>query len=122
MPGADSFSPRKGRPSYVEAHAGTGADRRLVGYVFLSTDIVDIPAYSGKPVVTLIGMDTKGIITGVKVLKHRADPAAGIPESALDRFIAQYVGKYAGDKIEVGKAGAQPAMSASMRSAAPPSR
>ena len=108
MPGADSFSPRKGRPSYVEAHAGTGGDRRLVGYVFLSTDIVDIPAYSGKPVVTLIGMDTKGIITGVKVLKH-SEPILllGIPESALERFIAQYVGKYAGDKIEVGKAGAQ---------------
>ena len=108
MPGANSFTPRKGRPSYVEAHTGTGADRRLVGYVFLSTDIVDIPAYSGKPVVTLIGMDTRGIITGVKVLKH-SEPILllGIPESALERFIAQYVGKYAGDRIEVGKGGGQ---------------
>lgn len=42
-------------------------DCELIGYVFLSTDVVDIPAYSGKPVVTLIGMDTKGIITGVRV-------------------------------------------------------
>src|SRR4030095_1763992 len=48
MPGADNFTPRKGRPSYVEAHAGTGADRRLVGYVFLSPDIVDIPGYYRK--------------------------------------------------------------------------
>jgi NosR/NirI family nitrous oxide reductase transcriptional regulator len=108
MPGAASFTPRKGRPSYVEAHAGTGGDKRLIGYVFLSTDIVDIPAYSGKPVVTLVGMDVKGIITGVKVLKH-SEPILllGIPESALNRFIAQYVGKYAGDKIEVGKTAAQ---------------
>ena len=75
------------------------ASRKLVGYVFLSTDIVDIPAYSGKPVVTLIGMDTKGIITGVKVLKH-SEPILllGIPESALTKFIGQYVGKFAGDK------------------------
>ena len=56
MPGADSFSLRKGQPSYVEAYRGAGTQRQLVGYVFLSTDIVDIPAYSGKPVVTLIGM------------------------------------------------------------------
>jgi NosR/NirI family nitrous oxide reductase transcriptional regulator len=36
----------------------------------LSTDITDTPAYSGKPVVTLIGMDLKGRFVGVKVLKH----------------------------------------------------
>ncbi|MEO8600700.1 MAG: 4Fe-4S binding protein, partial [bacterium] len=80
MPAATHFSKRKGRPSYVEAYAESADSqgdkgkhqnkskvddkdqhKRLVGYVFLSTDVVDIPAYSGKPVVTLIGMDTKGI-------------------------------------------------------------
>src|SRR5574340_1464563 len=77
--------------------------RKLIGYVFLSTDIVDIPAYSGKPVVTLIGMDTKGIITGVRVLRH-SEPILllGIPESELTRFIEQYVGRFVGSKIEVG--------------------
>ncbi len=64
LPGADSFSPRMGKPAYVEAYRGAGEHKALVGYVFLSTDIVDIPAYSGKPVITLIGMDTKGLITG----------------------------------------------------------
>lgn len=29
--------------------------RKLVGYVVLSTDVTDTPAYSGKPVITLIG-------------------------------------------------------------------
>ena len=108
MPGADSFSPRKGRPSYVEAYATKDGQKRLLGYVFLSTDIVDIPAYSGKPVVTLLGMDSKGVITGVRVLKH-SEPILllGIPETALTKFIGQYVGKFAGDKIEVGKTRAE---------------
>lgn len=104
MPGADGFSLRQGRPSYVEAYRGSGQARELIGYVFLSTDIVDIPAYSGKPVVTLIGMDTKGVISGVRILKH-SEPIllVGIPESELAKFIAQYVGQFAGAKVEIGK-------------------
>ena len=102
---ADSFSKRMGRPSYVEAYASGAGKQRLIGYVFLSTDIVDIPAYSGKPVVTLIGMDTKGIITGIRILKH-SEPIllVGIPEGELTKFTQQYVGKFVGDKIEIGKA------------------
>ena len=107
MPQATRFSVRKGRPSYVEAF-GAGPDKveRVLGYVFLSTDVVDIPAYSGKPIVTLIGMDTAGIITGVRVLKH-SEPIllAGIPESTLLKFIAQYVGKRGDAKLEIGTAG-----------------
>ena len=102
---ADSFSERKGRPSYVEAYKTVGGEKKLAGYVFLSTDIVDIPAYSGKPVVTLIGMDAKGIVTGIRILKH-SEPIllVGIPESELTKFIKQYMGKFVGDKIEIGKA------------------
>ncbi len=107
FPSADSFSVRKGRPAYTEAYRGTGTSRELLGYVFLSTDIVDIPAYSGKPVVTLIGMDVKGVITGAKVLRH-SEPILllGIPESELTKFIKQYVGKFVGDRIEIGRSNA----------------
>lgn len=105
MPGATRFSPRKGQPPYVEAY-GPAADgaQALLGYVMLSTDITDTPAYSGKPVVTLIGMDTAGRYVGIKVLKH-SEPILllGIPESALLDFNAQYLGKSAADKIEVGQ-------------------
>ncbi len=104
LPGADSFSERRGTPPYVEAYKGSGAGKQLLGYVMLSTDITDTPAYSGKPVVTLIGMDTKGRFTGVKVLKH-SEPILllGIPESALIAFNDQYVGKFVGDNIEIGR-------------------
>jgi NosR/NirI family transcriptional regulator, nitrous oxide reductase regulator len=100
LPAAASFSQRKGSPFYVE---GYGADKRVLGYVFLSTDVVDIPAYSGKPVVTLIGMDTAGIITGVRILKH-SEPIllAGLPETVLTRFVEQYHGKRGDARMEIG--------------------
>lgn len=108
FPEADSFSPRKGRPTYVEAYRDDHGQKLLLGYAFLSTDIVDIPAYSGKPVITLIGMDTAGKIVGVKVLRH-SEPIllVGIPESELTKFIKQFVGKHAWDKIEIGKSRAE---------------
>ncbi|MCE1184234.1 MAG: NosR/NirI family protein [Rhodocyclales bacterium] len=104
MPGATQFSERKGQPPYVEAYREENGQARLMGYVMLSTDITDIPAYSGKPVVTLIGMDTQGRFTGVKILKH-SEPILllGIPEAALVRFNDQYLGKFVGDNIEIGK-------------------
>jgi NosR/NirI family nitrous oxide reductase transcriptional regulator len=103
LPGATAFSQRKGAPAYVEGYALEQGKRRLAGYVFLSTDVVDIPAYSGRPVVTLIGMDTHGIITGVRILKH-SEPIllAGIPESVLTKFVGQYRGRPGDAKLELG--------------------
>lgn len=105
LPAAERFSPRKGRPAYVEGYRAHEGKDELVGYAFLSTDIVDIPAYSGKPVVTLIGMDTGGRITGTRILRH-SEPILllGIPEEELTRFTRQYEGKFVGDKIEIGRA------------------
>ncbi|MEC5212346.1 NosR/NirI family nitrous oxide reductase transcriptional regulator [Polaromonas sp. CG_9.5] len=104
FPGATHFSERKGQPPYVEAYDKAGEGRQLLGYVMLSTDITDTPAYSGKPVVTLIGMDKTGHFVGVKVLKH-SEPILllGIPESALLKFNDQYLGKSVTDKIEIGQ-------------------
>ncbi|MBN8504418.1 MAG: regulatory protein NosR [Burkholderiales bacterium] len=100
FPGAVRFSARKGRPAYVEAYDAADA---LMGYVVLSTDVTDLPAYSGKPVVTLIGMDKAGRYVGFKVLKH-SEPILllGIPESALVRFHDQYLKRGVGEQLEVG--------------------
>lgn len=104
LPGATSFSERRGQPPYVEAYKEEDGQKKLLGYVMLSTDITDLPAYSGKPVVTLIGMDATGRFTGVKILKH-SEPILllGIPESALVKFNDQYLGKFVGDNIEIGR-------------------
>jgi NosR/NirI family nitrous oxide reductase transcriptional regulator len=87
----------------VEAYSEQNGQKKLIGYVILSTDITDTPAYSGKPVVTLIGMDIQGKFVGIKVLKH-SEPILllGIPESALLKFNQQYIGRSVADKIEVG--------------------
>src|SRR3546814_12578261 len=47
-----------------------------------------------RSIVTLIGMDTHGVITGTQVLRH-AEPILllGIPEDDLIHFIAQYTGR-----------------------------
>jgi NosR/NirI family nitrous oxide reductase transcriptional regulator len=101
LPGAVRFSERKGSPTFVE---GFDASDKLIGYVMLSTDITDIPAYSGKPIIKLIGMDADGHFTGIRILKH-SEPILllGIPETALNRFNDQYLGKHVGDRIEVGR-------------------
>jgi NosR/NirI family nitrous oxide reductase transcriptional regulator len=99
LPEAERFSKRDSKPLFVTGYAGD----KPVGYVFLSTDLVDIPAYSGKPVVTLVGMDTKGRFTGIRVLKH-SEPILllGIPEAKLTHFVGQYLGKSVEQHFEVG--------------------
>ncbi|XAQ39839.1 hypothetical protein OZ675_17280 (plasmid) [Ralstonia pseudosolanacearum] len=45
-----AFFRTHGQPPYVEAYGpAQGGKAPLLGYVMLSTDIHDIPAYSGKP-------------------------------------------------------------------------
>ncbi|WP_341643394.1 4Fe-4S binding protein [Thauera sp. SDU_THAU2] len=104
LPGATRFSERKGQPFYVEGYAEENGTRKLVGYVVLSTDVTDTPAYSGKPVITLIGLTPDGHFAGIKILKH-SEPILllGIPESALVKFNDQYLGKFVGDNIEIGR-------------------
>jgi NosR/NirI family nitrous oxide reductase transcriptional regulator len=77
----------------------------ILGWIGLSTDFVEIPAYSGKPLITLVGIDKKGVITGARVLVH-SEPIllVGIPEQALLDFVANYAGKNALERIVVGRA------------------
>ncbi len=103
VPGVDRFEPIKGLPFPVDkAYLG----KKLLGYVFLSSDVVDVPAYSGKPIVTLIGIDNKGTILGTKIIVH-SEPIllVGIPVEKLFGFADQYVGMNVRDKVRFGKTG-----------------
>jgi NosR/NirI family transcriptional regulator, nitrous oxide reductase regulator len=75
----------------------------LVGWLALSTDVVDIQAYSGKPLVTLVGVDHAGKISGARVI-HHSEPILllGIPESALINFVDWYSGKLVNSRVVVG--------------------
>lgn len=100
FPEADSFSEISGDPPVAEAYS----DGKLVGYVFYTNDIVDIPGYSGRPIVFLVGLDTYGTITGVKLIEHH-EPImlVGVEEERLRELAAQLVGVNVASKVVMGK-------------------
>ena len=78
-------------------------NEKQIGVLFRTLEHAPIPAYSGKPMDMLVGLDQSGEIVGVKVLEHH-EPIllVGIPESTLDDFVAQYVHKKVTSRIKVG--------------------
>ncbi|MDZ7661311.1 transcriptional regulator NosR [Thiohalophilus sp.] len=99
FPEADRFGELEGEPPAAAVYK----DDEVIGYVFESSDSVKIPAYSGKPVNLLIGIDMQGLITGTRVIEHH-EPIllVGIPEESLDRFADQYIGHSVTERIKVG--------------------
>lgn len=99
FPEADRFGAIEGEPAAAPVYRGDD----IIGYVFRTGDIAPIPAYSGKPVDMLIGLDVEGQVTGATVLEHH-EPIllVGIPESSLNDFVEQYVGKPVTEHIKVG--------------------
>ncbi|QOR40720.1 regulatory protein NosR [Billgrantia diversa] len=74
-----------------------------LGYVFESVDIAPIPAYSGKPVNLLVGIDLEGRIVLADILSHE-EPImlVGIPEEKLERFADAHMGAHVNDRLKVG--------------------
>ncbi len=99
FPDADHVGDTGGQPP----SAPVFHDNRLIGYVYLTSDVVNSTGYSGKPVKILAGFDLAGVITGAIVVEHQ-EPilVLGIPDSALDTFIAQFKGKDLRRRVRVG--------------------
>ncbi len=78
----------------------------VLGYVFQSMDVVNIPAYSGKPVNMQVILDPAGVIQDAYVLEHH-EPIllVGIPESKLHDFTAKYQGINVEQRVMVGRSG-----------------
>jgi NosR/NirI family nitrous oxide reductase transcriptional regulator len=89
FPGADRLGPVEGSPPAAGAYAGD----KLLGYVFLNSDLVDATGYSGKPINILIGLGLDGKIAGARLVEHH-EPIVlvGIPQSRIDKVIAGYAG------------------------------
>lgn len=91
----------KERENYWEGYR----DGKLAGYVFLSKKLTErLVGYSGKHMETLIGMDTKGELTGVKLIFH-SEPIVLIGlknENYLD-FMKQYPGRDIRVNLSIGK-------------------
>src|SRR3990167_3848797 len=64
---------------------------KVLGYAFQTQDVVDIPAYSGKPINMQVILDAVGVIQDAYVLEHH-EPIllVGIPEAKLHDFTAKY--------------------------------
>ncbi|MCJ8203729.1 NosR/NirI family protein [Pseudomonas sp. RGM2987] len=76
---------------------------RVLGYVFQSLDVVDIPAYSGKPINVQVILDPAGVILDAYVLEHH-EPILliGIAEEKLHAFSARYSGIQVNQRVVVG--------------------
>ena len=68
-------------------------DNNHIGYLVLNTNFTEGIGYSGKPIHMAIGVDKKGVIRGIQMLKH-SEPIIliGIPESELMEPFEKYIG------------------------------
>jgi len=105
LPEAETFRTAEGTALPVIEAQRNG---QPYAYLFLSIDLVNIPAYSGKPVVTLIAIDPQGIILNARVVDH-SEPVllVGLPETILNDYLAQYIGRSILDRFEVAAGGIQ---------------
>jgi NosR/NirI family nitrous oxide reductase transcriptional regulator len=69
-------------------------DKELQGFVYLNSDFTNAIGYSGKPINLLVGIDPKGIITGIKLVGH-SEPIVlvGIPEARVVAAMNALIGK-----------------------------
>ncbi len=75
----------------------------VLGYAFQSINVVDIPAYSGKPINIQVLLDPQGVIVDAYVLEHH-EPIllVGIPVEKLHAFTAKYQGISVDQRVVVG--------------------
>jgi polyferredoxin len=99
FPQAERLGPLEGSPPSAAVY---GADA-VLGYVLLTNDVLRIPAYSGKPVNSLVGFDITGAIRGVRIVEHE-EPilVIGIDDADLADYTAQYRGLAVTDDIRIG--------------------
>ena len=101
-----AFFPTVDRLGVLEGDPPAAAviqDGQVTGYLFFTDEILPIPAYSGKPISTLVGINRKGVIAGVRIV-HHLEPIllAGISEERLKEYVDQYQGLDTGNRIKIG--------------------
>jgi NosR/NirI family nitrous oxide reductase transcriptional regulator len=102
FPSATAFSPKEGQPPHFSAYLtdSIAQPRTLAGVAFWTTDLEPLERGYDGPIRILVGMDTKGIITGVIVAEHR-EPYGNFSID-LPQFAAQFKGKNIRDPFKVG--------------------
>ncbi|GGK57522.1 NosR/NirI family protein [Amphritea balenae] len=75
---------------------------QLLGYIFETNDLTDLPGFSGERINMLIGLDPQGLVAGLKVLNHH-EPIFmhGLGEKPMVGFVNQYKGLSVASRIIV---------------------
>jgi NosR/NirI family nitrous oxide reductase transcriptional regulator len=101
FPSATSFSAKQpGPPPHFVAYSGDGNSKTVAGYVFWTTELEPLERGYDGPIKMLVGMDTKGLLTGILVTEHR-EPY-GYFSVDVPKFAAQFKGKDIRDPFKVG--------------------
>jgi transcriptional regulator of nitric oxide reductase len=101
FPAATSFSPKGGEPPHVKAYAAGRGGQTLLGYAVWTTEVVPLERGYAGPIPILVGLDTKGILTGIVLGDHR-EPYG---DFSIDRpeFAATFRGKDVRDPFRLGQ-------------------
>lgn len=100
-PEAYGYSGKKGAPPRYEAFTLVdGGGTSLLGVVFRSTEVAEVPRGYAGPLPLLVGLDREGTITGVRLLEHNETPSyVGAIEQG--DFLRQFVGRSLGDPLRL---------------------
>ena len=82
--------------------------QELLGYAYESRDISPLQGFAGKPVNMLIGLDSRGRFTSLRILNHH-EPVFlhGLGEEPLFEFIDQYEGRSLTEQIIIDTSGSR---------------
>ena len=97
FPSAASFSSKGGEPPHFKALA---AGDQVIGYAFWTTELEPLERGFDGPIKILVGMDGKGVLTGVVVVQHNEPYGSWSIE--LPAFAAQFRSKNIRDPFRVG--------------------
>jgi len=101
FPAASAFSPKEGDPPHYTAYAtDAGGGKTVLGYAYWTTDLDPLERGYDGPIVMLVGMDLKGILTGLVVAEHK-EPYGNFSVEPPS-FAAQFKGKSVRDAFKVG--------------------
>jgi NosR/NirI family transcriptional regulator, nitrous oxide reductase regulator len=100
FPQATHFSSKGGNPPHFTAYSGDANSQSVAGYAFWTTELEPLERGYDGPIKMLVGMDTKGILTGVLVVENH-EPY-GYFSVDTPQFAAQFKGKNIRDPFKVG--------------------
>ena len=98
FPTAASFSPKGGDPPHIKALTADG--KTIVGFAFWTTELEPLERGYDGPIKMIVGMDTKGVLTGIIVVEHHEPYGDFSIEPPA--FATQFRGKSIRDAFRVG--------------------